>query len=283
VDSRPFNVLSICSGIGGIELGVAQAEPNARVVCHVEREAFAACVLSARMSEGSLLEAPVWSDLMSFDPGPWRGVVDCISGGFPCQPFSVAGAKRADADERHLWPRIAEIVGVIGPEWCFFENVANMLNLAGEVVVGDLCRMGYRVAGGIFTAAGVGLPHERRRVFLLAHAEGGGRGVFGCPQGRQREPLPPLPPVGLGDGLGVPPPFDDLASWCGVLERVPELAPAYFGPSEAGRAEVEAESGFHRMVDGVSPSVDRVRALGNAVCPPVAARAWVELKNSLFP
>ena len=88
--------------------------------------------------------------------------------------------------------------------------------------------------------------------------------------------------MGLGDGLGVPPAFDDLAAWCGVLERFPDLAPSYFGPSEAGRAEVEAESCFHRMVDGVSPSVDRVRALGNAVSPPVAARAWVELKASLL-
>lgn len=277
----PFSILALCSGIGGIELGIIQVEPAARVVCHVEREAFAACVLAARMSEGCLPEAPIWSDIMSFDPRPWRGVVDCISGGFPCQPFSIAGAKRAKSDDRHLWPRIAEIIGVIEPEWCFFENVANMLNLVGEVVVGDLCRMGYRVAGGIFTASGAGLPHERRRVFLLAHAESRGRGVFRGTQGRQREPLPPLPPVGLGDGIGVPPPFDDMASWCGVLERFPHLAPSYFGPNETGRAEVEAESCFHRMVDGISPSVDRIRALGNAVSPPVAAQAWRELKEAL--
>ena len=92
MDTRTkLNVLSICSGIGGIELGLhAALDGRTRTVCYVERELSVASILAARMQDGTLDSAPIWTDLRTFDPEPWRGKVDIVTGGFPCQPHSVA-------------------------------------------------------------------------------------------------------------------------------------------------------------------------------------------------
>lgn len=102
MDSRPFTVLSLCAGVGGLDLGVRLAEPAARTVCFVEIEAYACAILAARMAENALDPAPVWTNLRTFDGKPWRGTVDCITAGYPCQPFSVAGKQRGAEDpSRH--------------------------------------------------------------------------------------------------------------------------------------------------------------------------------------
>jgi DNA (cytosine-5)-methyltransferase 1 len=85
VDTRSINVISICSGYGGIELGLRSVIP-ARTVCYVENEIGVASILAARMEDGSIDPAPIWTDLRTFDPEPWRGKVDILAGGFPCQP-----------------------------------------------------------------------------------------------------------------------------------------------------------------------------------------------------
>jgi DNA (cytosine-5)-methyltransferase 1 len=119
--------------------------------------------------------APVWDDLTSFDGKPWRGIVDIVHGGYPCQPFSVAGKKLGDKDPRHLWPHIARIVREIEPALCFFENVGGHLRLGFEQVHDDLRQMGYGVKAGLFSAEEVGAPHRRERLFILAYAEGAGK------------------------------------------------------------------------------------------------------------
>ncbi|MBE3119160.1 MAG: DNA cytosine methyltransferase, partial [Candidatus Atribacteria bacterium] len=93
VVDRPFNILSLCAGVGGLDLGLRIAVPTARVVCHVEREGYCAEVLAARMEEEGLGTVPCWSDLRTFDGRPWRGVVDCLTAGFPCPPVSCAGRR----------------------------------------------------------------------------------------------------------------------------------------------------------------------------------------------
>ena len=83
--SRPgFNIISLCAGIGGLDLGLGIAVPDARTVCYVEREIAACAILAARMADGSLESAPIWSDLTTFDGEPWRGSVDCVIAGLPC-------------------------------------------------------------------------------------------------------------------------------------------------------------------------------------------------------
>ena len=174
---RSLNILSICSGIGGLDLGVDLAAGGiARTVCYVEREAFAAAILAARMEEQAVAQAPVWSDLRTFDGRPWRGLVDCIIGGYPCQPFSFAGRRLGQDDPRHLWPAIARILGEVEPGIVFFENVSGHLSLGFDAVRADLRALGYRVAAGLFTAEEVGAPHKRERLFILGVADGAGRG-----------------------------------------------------------------------------------------------------------
>ncbi len=161
--------LSLCAGAGGLDLGLHIAMPGYRTICYVERDAYAAATLVARMEDKALDQAPVWDDLTSFDGKPWRGLVDIVHGGYPCQPFSVAGRKLGDKDPRHLWPHIRRIVAEIDPPLCFFENVGGHLRLGFEQVDDDLRSMGYRVAAGLFAAEEVGAPHRRERLFILAY------------------------------------------------------------------------------------------------------------------
>ena len=126
VAPRSINVLSLCSGVGGLDLAVGLACPGARVVCYVEGEAYGASVLTARMEEGSLDPAPIWSDLRSFDGRRWRGVVDLVTCGWPCQPASVAGARAGDSDARWLWDDVVRILDEVQPRWFFGENVAGL-------------------------------------------------------------------------------------------------------------------------------------------------------------
>lgn len=164
--------LSLCSGAGGLDLGLTIALPGYRAVGHVERETFAAAIIVARMEDASLDRAPVWDDVASFDGKPWRGTVDILSAGYPCQPFSVAGKRRGADDPRHLWPHVARIIAEIEPPFVFLENVAHHLRLGFPEVATGLVGMGYRLAAGLFTAAEVGAPHKRERLFILAVREG---------------------------------------------------------------------------------------------------------------
>ena len=114
----------------------------------------------------------VWDDVGTFDGRPWRGAVDIVTAGYPCQPFSVAGKRRGADDPRHLWPHVARIIGEIEPPFVFLENVAHHLRLGFPEVAAGLVGMGYRLAAGLFTAAEVGAPHKRERLFILAIREG---------------------------------------------------------------------------------------------------------------
>ncbi len=120
------NGLALCAGVGGLELGLALANPGYRSVGYVERESYATAILVARMGEQALDPAPVWDDLTTFDGRPWRGKVDLISAGFPCQPFSAAGKQKGTDDERWLWPDIARIIREVQPGYVFLENVPGL-------------------------------------------------------------------------------------------------------------------------------------------------------------
>lgn len=165
-----MNVLALCAGIGGLELGLQLASGgDAAAVCYVEREARAASLLVSRMAAGQLAQAPIWSDVATFDGGPWRGRVDCITAGFPCQPFSVAGRQRGLDDARWLWPRIDAIVGDVEPDIVFLENVPGLRKHGLAHVLRDLAARGYDAEWSVLRAADVGAPHQRRRIFILAY------------------------------------------------------------------------------------------------------------------
>ncbi|MFN3314831.1 MAG: DNA cytosine methyltransferase [Hyphomonas sp.] len=124
------------------------------------------------MEDASLDQAVVWDDVGTFDGRPWCGAVDIVTAGYPCQPFSVAGKRRGADDPRHLWPHVARIIGEVEPPFVFLENVAHHLRLGFPEVASGLVGMGYKLAAGLFTAAEVGAPHKRERLFILAVREG---------------------------------------------------------------------------------------------------------------
>jgi site-specific DNA-cytosine methylase len=161
--------LGLCAGYGGIELGLKRAIPNLRSVALCEIEAFAIANLVSKMEAGLMDPAPIWPDLKTFPWAAFRDRVDILTGGYPCQPFSAAGQRRGKDDPRHLWPYIADGIRLLRPRCCFFENVEGHISLGLSDVIEDLAGMGYRTTWGIFSASECGAPHQRKRVFILAH------------------------------------------------------------------------------------------------------------------
>jgi len=135
----------------------------------VEREAFACAHLVAAMEQGLLAPAPVWSDARTFPGRRFRGRVDCVIGGIPCQPHSIAGKRLGRDDERDLWSPLRRIVVQTGA-WCaLIENVPGMVTSGGLARVWrDLHRLGFAVEAGLFSAEEVGASHGRERLFVLA-------------------------------------------------------------------------------------------------------------------
>ena len=176
--TKAITHISLCSGYEGIGLGLRRVLPNLREIAFVEREGFPVANLVAKMEAGELDSAPIFTDVKQFPYGKFRGQVDILSGGFPCQPFSAAGKRQATEDPRHLFPYIAEGIRECQPRICFLENVQGILSCKtneGEPVLQYVLRtleeLGYRATAGIFSASEVGAPHQRKRVFILGMAD----------------------------------------------------------------------------------------------------------------
>jgi len=165
------NIISFCTGYGGLELGIRRAGVDVRTVCNVEIEAFVQANLVAKTEEGRMDNAPIWTDLKTFPAREFRGKICGLIGGYPCQPFSSAGKRQGEKDPRHLWPYILKHVRAIRPVWCFWENVAGHTTMGLWRVLSDLEEEGYRTTWGIFSAEEVGAPHQRKRVFILGYSE----------------------------------------------------------------------------------------------------------------
>lgn len=167
--SQAVTHLGLCAGYGGIELGLKRAIPSLRTVAFCEIEAFAIANLVSKMEAGLMDPAPIWPNLKTFPWAAFRDRVDILTGGYPCQPFSAAGQRRGKDDPRHLWPYIADGIRLLRPRCCFFENVEGHISLGLSDVIEDLAGMGYRTTWGIFSASECGAPHQRKRVFIMAH------------------------------------------------------------------------------------------------------------------
>ena len=163
--------LGLCAGYGGIELGLKRVLQSLRTVALCEIEAFACANLVAKMEAGLMDPAPIWTDLKTFPWAEFCDRVDILTGGYPCQPFSAAGKRAGKDDPRHLWPWIADGIAAMRPRVCFFENVEGHINLGLRDVIADLESLGYQTTWGIFSASECGAPHQRKRVFVLAHCK----------------------------------------------------------------------------------------------------------------
>lgn len=165
-------VLSLCSGYGGIELGLGLAGVKHRTVAYVEIEAFQCQNLVDKMQAGILPPAPIWTNLESLPVEPFRNRIDILTAGYPCQPFSAAGKRQGAESEKYLWHYIADIIRSVRPFRVFCENVIGHTSLGLREVISDLESLGYRTEWGIYSATLCGAPHQRKRIFLMGDRTG---------------------------------------------------------------------------------------------------------------
>ncbi|MEN4524375.1 DNA cytosine methyltransferase [Pantoea agglomerans] len=225
-----------------------------RTVCAVERDAYAAQVLAQRQNDRALRPFPIWSDVCSFDGTAWQGIVDVVSGGFPCQDISGAGKGAGIEGERSgLWREMARIIGEVRPEFVFLENSPLLVGRGLAVVLGDLAKMGFDAEWCCLSASDLGASHQRDRIWLVAYPTGQhGITRSGMVPGKNRRP-----PAQSG-GLVSPPAH---SKWRG------------------GNAWSEREPKLCRVADEVAYGVDRLKALGNGQVPRVAAGAFSILSD----
>ena len=159
---------SLFSGIGGFDLAAQWA--GFTNVFNCEWEEFPRKVLKHHFPN-----AEQYADIHDFDATKYNGRIDILSGGFPCQPFSVAGKQKGTEDERHLWPEMLRVIGECQPRWIVGENVRGLVSwsdgLVFETCYSDLENLGYSVQSFIIPACATGAPHRRDRVWIVAHSD----------------------------------------------------------------------------------------------------------------
>jgi DNA (cytosine-5)-methyltransferase 1 len=187
------------------------------------------------MEEKAMDQAPIWDDINTFSGIEWRGIVDCITAGFPCQPFTLAGRRKGTKDERFIWPEIVRIAKETEAPFIFLENVPGIVSMGLESVLGDLASMGFDAKWACIPASAVGAPHIRERWFCIAYSD------------RKR--------------------FKEL-SWLSENQERRRHRAALRRPSWP------AEPNVCRVDDGIPYTVDRIKCLGNAVVPAQAELAW---------
>jgi DNA (cytosine-5)-methyltransferase 1 len=165
----PLNELALFAGAGGGILGGKLL--GWRTVCAVEIDQYARRVLLARQRDGCLPRFPIWDDVTTFDGNQWRGKVDVISGGFPCQDISAAGRGAGiDGARSGMWSHMARIIGEVRPRFAFVENSPMLTSRGLGRVLGDLAALGYDARWGVLGADDIGAPHRRKRIWILAHS-----------------------------------------------------------------------------------------------------------------
>ena len=275
-----LTVGSLFSGIGGLDLGLERAGMN--VIWQSEIDPYACKVLAKHWPEvpnyGNIKDIR-WGDIVS---------PDVICGGYPCQPFSTAGKRQGTDDPRHLWPWVREAISELRPRYAILENVRGHITLGLNAVLGDLASIGYDAEWHVISAASVGAPHRRDRVFIVAYPNSSD-----TPDGRKCE-IVPSQNTGWGNDRSRSK-SDARQISKGTAGQVTTLANAdseqlgqrrftqHFGQTHTGwhdyvRGQTsddlgqwwEVEPDVGRVADGVPYRVDRLKGLGNAVVPQVA-------------
>lgn len=230
---------SLFSGIGGLDLGLERAGWECQ--WQVEIDDYARRVLTKHWPN-----VPKYGDVRDLN-GNELEPVDLIAAGFPCQPVSVAGQRRGQADERWLWPDVAQLLRVVRPRFALLENVPGLLNRGMGDVLGDLATLGYDAEWQSLPAAAFGAPHLRWRIFIVAYASSVGR----------TEGQVYRHPIGQASAIAA-----DKGEWGFWTAR-----------GASGRVFRVPDPGVCRMGDGLPVGLDRLRGLGNAVVPQIAE--WV--------
>ena len=301
--------LALFAGAGGGILGGKLL--GWKCVCAVEYEPAARRMLAARQDDGCLEPFPIWDDVRTFDGKPWRGLVDVVSGGFPCQDISAAGKGAGlDGERSGLWSEMSRIIGEVRPRFALVENSPVLTSRGLGVVLGDLAAMGYDARWGVLGAIDAGAPHKRERIWIVGHAmchglqtDNGRESVsnphwHSAPHEAGREEfqqrtggashladhhgLRQLQPQGskqaqrgwAGDSGQTM--ADSNRSGCQEQRRTGANG-AEHETAERG-SWWSAEPDVGRVAHGVASRVDRLRALGNGQVPAVVRLAWDLLK-----
>ena len=244
-----MNELALFAGIGGGILGGKLL--GWRTVCAVEWEAYPASVLCARQNDKILPPFPIWDDVQTFDGKPWRGIVDVVSGGFPCTDISVAGKGAGiNGEASGMWREMARIIGEIRPRYAFMENSPMLLNRGFERVLNDFSKLGYDCKWGLISASSIGAPHERNRIWLVAKTNVSNSPSQRLQRGGKNRKI--ARPLGLRSREG-----------CNKEQRF-WYSSNYW----------EIEPGMGRVANGIPCRVDRIKAIGNGQVPLCAATAW---------
>ena len=158
---------SLCTGYGGLDLA-AEAHFGARTVWTADIDKYASVVIKERFN------VPNYGDLTQVD---WSTVepIDILTAGYPCQPFSHAGERKGTNDKRHIWPHIKRAISELRPSYVVLENVRGHLTLGFDTVLGDLTQIGYDAKWSLISAAEVGAPHKRERLFVVAYPNSNAR------------------------------------------------------------------------------------------------------------
>lgn len=260
--------LALFAGAGGGILGGHLL--GWRTVCAVERDAYAAQVLAARQNDRTLRPFPIWSDVCSFDGRPWRGIVDVVSGGFPCQDISAAGLRAGINGQRSgMWKEFLRVVCDVRPRFVYVENSSDLTSRGLGTVLGDLASIGMDGRWDVLSAADLGAHHLRERIWIVA-----------ANPDRKRELQPSISREEVGIWLGNSN-LNASDADKGRIERWQQQ------PTCPGKARATAypcwpsEPDVVRMVHGVAHGVDRVGALGNGQVPRVAAAAFHLLSSRI--
>lgn len=264
-----MNELALFAGAGGGILGGHLL--GWRTVCAVEWADYPRKVLLARQRDGILPRFPIWDDVQTFDGNPWRGRVDVVSGGFPCQDISAAGKGAGiDGERSGMWRHMARIVREVRPRFVFVENSPMLTSRGLGRVLGDLAEMGYDAEWGVLGAIDVGAPHRRDRIWVVAYANRNGV------EKRMREDG--MPTCGSGEEGWM-----EAVGGCEILAdaNMPRLEKRD-GSTGASRpcASIVAgdwwatEPAVGRVAHRVADRVDRLKAIGNGQVSLVAATAF---------
>jgi DNA (cytosine-5)-methyltransferase 1 len=249
-----MNELALFAGAGGGILGGKLL--GWRTVCAVEWDAYAASVLVARQNDGCLPPFPIWDDVQTFDGRPWRGCVDVVSGGFPCQDISAAGKGAGiDGERSGMWGHMARIVGEVRPRFVFVENSPLLVGRGLARVLGDLAQMGYDARWGIVGTHHIAGHCAGERLWLVAATTEGGWGKMVCSE----------PKSSSKTSQGRSAVNADTRCRADRIRALEAVAgePAILGGN-----------------DGMAARLDRLHCLGNGQHPQVAAIAWKTLTQN---
>jgi len=307
-----MNELALFAGAGGGILGGKLL--GWRTVCAVEWEAYPASVLCARQNDGLLPPFPIWDDVQTFDGNQWRGIVDVVSGGFPCQDISAAGKGAGiDGERSGMWGEMARIICEVRPRFVFVENSPMLTSRGLGRVLGDLAAMGFDAKWGVLGAADVGANHQRNRIWIVAkwrgqlsHAQHDRIGRWEQQQASIKDTQGNL---AYSNGIARKVGGNDFANeaiggkrdnnssgsrsndWgksdAEKNAQMGNAQSAKFSTRVAGQGQGqswgasigsaqwwETEPNVGRVADGVAARVDRRKAIGNGQVPLCAATAW---------